>query len=397
MSRINLPWNRFRRQQYRRVLKMPRRLKLLYLVTEDWYFISHRLSLAIAAKAAGFDVSVATRVQCHGDTIRDAGIGLLPISLSRSGLHPIREFRSMAELVTLIRGESPDLLHNVAMKPITYGTLAARLSGTKAVINAIMGLGWTFSSESAKARMLRPLIKIALRNALSGVKTRVIVQNKDDASVLSNQRLVRPEAIRLIRGSGVDPKAYSTRAPPPGPPLVVLPARLIVSKGILEFMQAAALLKSDGIDARFALVGAPDTASPAAVTCEMIQPYVRAGQVEYWGWRDDMAQVLNIASVVCLPTFYGEGLPKSLLEAAASARAIVATDVPGCREVVHHGENGWLVPPCNTEALARALRESIARPELCARYGAAGRLMVEREFSLDAVIKQTLALYNELI
>jgi glycosyltransferase involved in cell wall biosynthesis len=162
-------------------------------------------------------------------------------------------------------------------------------------------------------------------------------------------------------------------------------------------MQAAALLKASGIEARFALVGAPDKGNPAAVTFEEIETYARAGQVEYWGWREDMTQVLNMASVVCLPTFYGEGLPKSLLEAAASGRAIVATDVPGCREIVRHGKNGWLVPPRDVEALAGALKEAIAQPELCARYGNAGRRMVEREFSLDAVKEQTLAVYRELV
>ena len=376
---------------------MARRPKLLYLVTEDWYFVSHRLPLAIAAKAAGFDVSVATRVQDHGDAIRNAGLNLIPISLSRSGLHPIREFRSIAGLAKLIRGVSPDLLHNVAMKPVAYGTLAARFHGPKAVVNALMGMGWAFSSDSAKAQMLRPLIKVALRTALSGVDTRVIVQNRDDATLLTDLRLARPEAIRLIRGSGVNPNAYSTQAPPPGPPLVILPARLIAPKGIFEFMQAAALLKAEGIDARFALVGAPDAANPAVVTREVIEPYTRAGQVEYWGWREDMAHVLSMANIVCLPTFYGEGLPKSLLEAAASARAIVATDVPGCREIVRHGENGWLVPPRNASELASALREAITQPELCTQYGAAGRLMVEREFSLEHVIKQTLDTYRELV
>ena len=375
---------------------MARRPKLLYLVTEDWYFVSHRLPLAMAAKAAGFNVLVATRVQNHADAIRDSGLRLIPISLSRSGLHPFRELQSVAELVRLFREEAPDLVHNVAMKPVGYGTIAARFSKSTAIINALMGLGWVFSSDTAKARILRPLIKIGLRHALSGKQTRVIVQNKDDAKLLIDQRLAPHETIRLIRGSGVDPAAYSQERPPLGPPLIILPARLIIPKGIREFMQAAVLLKAEGIEARFALVGAPDIENPAAVTSEEIEPYVQAGHVEYWGWREDMAQVLNMTRVVCLPSFYGEGLPKSLLEAAASARAIVATDIPGCREIVRHGENGWLVAPRDVEALASALKAAIAQPELCARYGAAGRRLVEREFSLDAVTEQTLAVYQEL-
>jgi glycosyltransferase involved in cell wall biosynthesis len=178
--------------------------------------------------------------------------------------------------------------------------------------------------------------------------------------------------------------------------LVVFPARLLVDKGVEEFLCAAAILKREGVRARFALVGEPDPANPASVSAERIETLANAADAELWGWREDMPDVFAEAGIVCLPS-YREGLPKALLEAAASARAIVATDVPGCREIVRPGENGWLVPPRDAPALAAALREAIARPELCARYGAAGRRMVEREFSLDTVIKDTLAVYGELV
>jgi glycosyltransferase involved in cell wall biosynthesis len=371
------------------------RPKLLYLVTEDWYFVSHRLPLAIAARAAGFDVSVATRVAKHGALIRDAGLNLIPLDFSRSGMNPLAEARSLVELRALYRRERPAIAHHVALKPVIYGSLAARQAGVPGTINALMGLGWTFSSDSAKARLVRPLIRIALRFALDGPGKRLIVQNKDDAALLVAQRLVPADAIRLVRGSGVDPAAYATTAPPPGAPLVVLPARMLSEKGVMEFMQAAAMLKEEGIHARFALVGEPDPANPSTVAPETISRFVSAGQVEYWGWREDMSRVYSEASLICLPS-YREGLPKALLEAAACARAIVATDAPGCREIVRPGENGWLVPARDAPALAAALREAIARPDLCARYGAAGRRLVEREFSLTSVIEQTLAVYHEL-
>ncbi len=371
--------------------------RLLYLVSEDWYFVSHRLALAVAAKAAGFDVVVATRVDRQGDKIRDAGLRLIPIDFTRAGLHPLRELRSLYELISLYLREAPDLVHNVSVKPVIYGTLAARCAGTKGIVNAIMGLGWVFSSDSAKARTLRPIVRSALRLALSGPGTRTIVQNADDLAQIISQRLAPPEYVRLIRGSGVDPSKYPTQAPPSGIPLVVLPARLIAPKGVGEFMQAAAILKAEGINARFALVGRPDAGNPTAIPRRAIDAYVDAGHVEYWGWREDMPQVLGAASIVCLPTFYGEGLPKALLEAAAAARAIVATDVPGCREIVRPGENGWLVSPRDAHALAASLREAISQPELCARYGAAGRRIVESEFSLEAIIKDTLAVYHELV
>jgi glycosyltransferase involved in cell wall biosynthesis len=259
-----------------------------------------------------------------------------------------------------------------------------------------MGLGWIFSSDSRKARALRPLVRTALRHALTGRGKRVIVQNKDDAELLVAQGLAPADAIRLIRGSGVDPAKYPAADPPPGVPLVVLPARMLADKGVVEFMQAAAKLKSEGVVARFVLVGQPDPVNPAAIAPELIESFVRADHIEYWGWREDMPRVFFESSLVCLPS-YREGLPKALLEAAASARAIVATDVPGCREIVRPGENGWLVPPRNATALAAALKEAIARPDLRARYGAAGRRLVEREFSLASVIEQTLAVYRELM
>jgi glycosyltransferase involved in cell wall biosynthesis len=373
-----------------------RKPKLLYFVSVDWYFVSHRLPLALAAKAAGFDVSVATHVLRHGEAIRDAGLDLIPIALARSGINPLCELRSVSKLAAIYKRAAPDLVHNVAVKPVVYGSLAARGTRVKGIVNALMGLGWVFSSDSTKARALRPVIRRALRGALSRPSTRTIVQNADDAALLVKQRLTSAEFVRLIRGSGVDPGRYALAAPPPGPPLVVLPARLLIAKGVSEFMQAAAMLKGEGVEARFALVGEPDTDNPAASPREEIEHFVNAGHVEYWGWREDMPQVLREASIVCLPTFYGEGLPKALLEAAASARAIVATDVPGCREIVRPGENGWLVPSHDVRALAATLREAIAQPDLCARYGAAGRRMVEREFSLDTVIKDTLAVYQEL-
>ena len=282
------------------------------------------------------------------------------------------------------------------MKPVIYGTYAARRSGVKNIVNALMGLGWVFSSDSARARLLRPLVEMGLARALSGPQTRTIVQNADDASLLVDRGLAPAKSIRLVRGSGVDPQKYSTAPPPAGPPLVVLPARLLAAKGVREFMQAAAALKSEGVQARFALVGEPDPGNPTAFALKDIDPFVQDGSVEYWGWRQDMPRVFSEASIVCLPTYYGEGLPKALLEGAASARAIVATDAPGCREIVRPGVNGWLIPPRDVGALADALREAIASPDLCARYGAAGREIVEREFSLDAVVAQTLAIYHEL-
>ncbi len=376
---------------------MATRPKLLYLVSEDWYFVSHRLSLAFTAMEAGFDVSVATRVTHHGDDIRDAGLKLIPIELARASLNPLREVRAVGEINALVAREKPDVIHNVALKPVIYGARAARAAGVKGIVNALMGLGWVFSSDSPKALALRPFVREALRRASSAPGTRTIVQNVDDAALLADQKIASRESIRLIRGSGVNPAEYASDDAPFAEPLVVLPARLLIAKGVREFIKAAARLKAEGVKARFALVGEPDIDNPAAISREEILDAVLAGDVEHWGWRQDMPQVFAEASLVCLPTFYGEGVPKALIEAAASARAIVATDVPGCREIVRPGDNGWLVPPRDANALAIALRQAIAQPGLCAELGRRGRHIAEQEFSLDTVINETLAVYGELI
>ncbi len=262
------------------------------------------------------------------------------------------------------------------------------------VVNAIMGLGYVFTSSSAKAQLLRPAVRAALRAALSAKQSRAIVQNRDDREQLIKSQLAAAGSIRLIRGSGVSLTDFKVTPPPAGRPRIVLPARLLHDKGVIEFIEAARLLKRDGVDAEFILAGAPDPLNPGSLTQNEIDGYVREGVVTYLGWRDDMAAVIANAAIVCLPS-YREGLPKALLEAAASGRAIVTTDVPGCREVVEHDVNGLLVPARNAHALAAALHRLIADPVLRGKLAAAGRARVEAEFTLPRIIAETLAVYRE--
>lgn len=372
--------------------------KLLFLVTEDWYFVSHRLPLAVAARARGFDVAVATRVRNDGDAIRDAGLRLIPLDFERASLSPLSESRTLRQLIALYRREAPDVVHHVALKPVLYGAIAARLAGTHAIVNAIMGLGFVFSSSSAKARLLRPGVRRLLKSALSRPGSRTIVQNADDLAFLTGAGVAPPDTVRLIPGSGVDVGLYSHARPPDdGVPMIVLPARLIRPKGVMEFVEAARRLAARGHRARFVLAGAPDPSNPASLSEDDIRGLVESGVVEHWGWRADMPAVLQAATAVCLPTYYGEGVPKSLIEAAASGRAIVTTDTPGCRDIVKHGVNGWLVPPRDVDALTEALREAIVDRERALAYGAHGRALVQSGFSLDDVIRQTLAVYDEVL
>jgi glycosyltransferase involved in cell wall biosynthesis len=373
------------------------RRKLIFLVTEDWYFVSHRFELAVAARRAGYDVVVATRVDRHGERITDAGFVLRPVAFNRSGLNPLEEFRTLMQLVRLYRREAPDIVHHVALKPVIYGSLAARIAGVKGVINALGGLGYVFSSIGLRAKLLRWIVKLALKFALGGKNVRLVVQNSDDRDRIVADGLANAGSVSLIRGAGVDPRAYRQVTVASEMPLVILPARLLREKGVGEFVEAARLLRGQGVKARFALVGKPDLANPTSVSQPEIDAWVSEGIVEYWGWQDDMPSVFSQAQMVCLPTYYGEGLPKSLLEAAASGCAIVTTDIPGCREIVQQGVTGWLVPTRDAKALANTLQQAIEQPGLRAQYGASARALIAAEFSMDRVASETIAIYDGLV
>lgn len=367
--------------------------KLLYFVTEDWYFCSHRLALAVAAREAGFDVTVVTRVREHGETIRLAGLALVPFDISRSGMNPVYELMTLWRLYGVYRRTCPDVVHNVAMKPVLYGSLAARLAGVRGVVNALAGMGWLFTSAGGRARVIKHWVRVALGRLLTrGI---AIVQNPDDAKFLSRLGVPRDQ-IRRISGAGVDLVRFQPGPEPIGVPLVVLPARLLWDKGVGEFVQAALILRSLAVRARFVLVGDPDPANPASVPAAQVADWVQSGAVEHWGWSNDMPGVFTRAHVVCLPS-YREGLPKALIEAAACARPIVTTDVPGCREVVRNGENGLLVGERDPLALAQALRYLIENRGAREEMGKRGREIALAEFSSEKIITETLAVYRELV
>jgi len=371
--------------------------KLLFVVSEDWYFHSHRLPLAEAALAEGFDVTVATRVTRHGDAIRQAGIRVIPIGMRRRSMNVIDELRSILELRRVVAAQRPDIIHNVALKPVLHGSIAARLSGRVGVVNAIAGMGYLFTSSAPRARLARPLVTLALRVLLDGRANRVIVQNPEDLAFLVERRMVRRDHIRLIRGSGVDTTKFMRTGESAGTPVVMLASRMLRDKGIPDFVAAARLLLDEGVAARFVLVGGPDPGNPASIPEDELRKLVDRAGIEWWGPRSDMPAVIGEAHVMCLPTTYGEGVPKVLLEAAACGRPIVATDVQGCREVVRSEVNGLLVPPREPVALAQAIRRLLSEPATRSRMGEAGRNLVQSEFSIEHVTAATMAIYRELL
>jgi len=369
--------------------------RILYVVTEDWYFCSHRLPLAQAAVAAGYEVAVATRVGGEAQRITAAGIDVHPLRLSRGSHGPLDAVRAVIELYRLYRRQRPDIVHHVALKPVLFGSLAARLAGVPAVVNALAGLGYVFSSRDLRARLLRPAVEAAYRMLLAGHGRRVILQNDDDLALLGARRLIPLPQTVVIRGSGVDTARFAQVPEPQGTALVVLPARMLRDKGIVEFIEAAQRVKARGIAARFALVGDVDPDNPASIEPARLRQWHAEGVVEWWGWREDMQDVFAQSSIVCLPS-WREGLPKALIEAASVGRPIVTCDVPGCREVVRHDDNGLLVPPRDPAALAEALAWLLAEPGVRARMGARGRWRAVSEFSMEGVIARTLALYAQL-
>lgn len=369
---------------------------IVFLVTEDWYFWSHRLPLARAARAAGARVIIATRVERLRAAVEKEGFDLVALPWRRRSHNPWSEARAFLAIVALYRRERPDIVHHVAIKPVVYGSIAARVARVSARINAIAGLGYVETSREPRARVLRGVFNSALRFAWSGRGVHVIVQNPDDREALSHTGLVPPSRVHLIRGSGVDIARFVPSPEPPAPPVrVVYGGRLLWSKGIRELVDAARMLRTRRVPVEVVLVGDPDPENPESIPADAVKSWVLDGLVRHERWTDDMTSVWRDAHMAVMPS-YREGLPKALLEAAACGRAMVATDVAGCREIARDGVNALLVPPRDAGALADAIEKLAQDAPLRARFGAAGREIVVNEFAESIVVKETLALYRSL-
>jgi glycosyltransferase involved in cell wall biosynthesis len=365
-------------------------------VNEDWFFLSHRLVLARAVRDAGAEVSVAAGDTGKAGAIRAEGLAFTALPISRAGTRPWEEARTLLSLMRLYRRIRPDLVHHVSPKPVLYGSLAARAVSRAAVVNAISGLGYAFTS-AWRATLLRPIVTLLYRAALAHPRSRTVFQNHEHYHQFIEAGLIRRDRAVMIRGSGVDCDLFRPTPEPTGRPVVVLAGRMLWDKGIQEFVDAARHLRASDAAVRFALVGWRDPDNPRGVPEAQLEAWAREGVVEWWGHREDMPAVLAAATLVVLPTSYPEGTPKILVEAAACGRAIIASDAPGCREVVRHDVNGLLVPLRDGAALARAIETLVAAPALRARFGRAGREIAVAEFSDRLVVRQTLALYRELL
>lgn len=361
--------------------------KLLFLVTEDWYFCSHRLPVARAARDAGFAVGVATRVREHGEAIRAEGFALHPLGWKRRGDGIVGGLRAIAEIVRLYRRERPDILYHVALKPVLFGGVAARAAfGRRAppVLSAVMGLGTT-----AAAAWRKRALGWALRGVAGG--GHVIVQNPEDRAALTRFGFAA-ERIALIRGSGVDTAHFAALPDPVGQGVTVaLVGRMLRSKGVLDAVSAIRKLRAGGMAVDLILAGTADPDSSDSLSAAELAELEREPGIQWLGHVADVREVWRRAAIALLPSSYGEGVPKSLLEAASCARPIVASDMPGCREVVAPGETGLLVPPHDVAALAASVAKLAGDPALRRRLGVAGRARAIAEFAEGAVAKQTVA------
>ncbi len=377
--------------------------RLLFIVTEDWAFLRHRLPMARAALGMGLRVAVATRVSDHAEAIRALGIEVFPTTVERAGLSPSKDLEYLAELRRILGVFKPDLIHNVAAKPILYGTLAARLSAPRAgIVNAFTGLGILFTGDgrgrrSLKSRILGTVLTGVLRLLCRNRRVHMLVQNADDRDFLLSRGIGRPARMTLIPGSGVDLEQFPATPEPPAPPVrAVLVGRLLKTKGVEEFAQAAQILRDRGHEIRMVLIGAPDDGNPTSVTRDQLEAWVRDGIVDWPGETKDIAAVWAGAHIAVLPS-YREGMPKSLLEAAAAGRPMIATDVPGCRELVKPEQTGILVPVGDAAVLADAIDRLAADPAMRARMGAAARHDAEQIYAADKVGGRIVALYKTVL
>ena len=372
-------------------------MKLVFVVNEANFFMSHRLPLALEALTRGDAVVVICGVHTGEDRLAEYGLAYATVPLSRSGVNPWTEIVSFRHLLRLYREIKPDLVHHVTIKPVLYGTLAARLCAVPGVVNAIPGMGFVFTRRGYWAKLRRAFVNTLYRLALSHKNMRVIFQNREDLRSFISNAIVKREETVLIRGAGVDLAQFEPTPEPAGAPIFVLVARMLRDKGVGEFVEAAQRLQGKYPDWNFWLVGDVDPGNPASLSIEQLQTWDNIGTVQWLGQRDDVSELLKASHVLCLPSYYREGLPKTLLEAAAASRAIIASRVAGCLEVVTDGVTGLVVEPRDVEDLTAAMARLGNDAPLRARLGRAARAKAEAVFSIEDVVEDTFVVYQQLL
>lgn len=376
-------------------------MKFVLFANTDWYLYNFRRSLALELQSGGHDVLLISPPGEYGQKLLEMGLKWRPLPMERRSLNPARELWLLAYLVRLFRREAPDVVHSFTVKCAIYGSIAARIAKVPVRVNAVAGMGYVFASDDLKARFLRYPVFIFLRVALAGVGCRLILQNPDDVQEFLSAGLIERDRVRLIRGSGVDLAKFSPSVRAQGKEdgstwVVLMAARLLWDKGVSEYVECARKLRDRKVNVRMILAGMPDDGNPAAVSRAHLEGWAHEGLIEWLGHVDDMPTLLNEIDVFVLPSFYREGTPRSLIEAAGCAKALITTDMPGCREVVSDQDTGLLVPPRDAGALAVAIEKLVSDPELAHRLGVAARAKALAEFDERSVIARTIEVYKEI-
>ena len=374
--------------------------KLLLNLTEDWFFCSHFLERALAAKKAGYSIFVLSRQSLNKDVLDNYGVKFISVPFDRKSTNPFYEFYVLIKIILIYKKVRPDIVHHVALKPVIYGSIAARICRIKSVINAPVGMGYVFTSDNIKAKILRPLLKILFKfliNSHNGINKRnkVIFENNDDLNYFINLKAVDPKNACIIQGAGVKIKQTFQPQKNKKIPTIALVARMLKDKGINEFVEASKIVNREKILGNFLLVGDIDPGNPSSLKRQTLAKWNDDKIIKWLGWMDNVGEILKKTDILCLPS-YREGLPKALIEGAAYGLPIVTTNTVGCKDVVEDGVNGFLVPIKNVDQLSKRILELIKSKDLRNKMGKASFNIASRKFSSEIINSQTLDVYNEM-
>lgn len=367
-------------------------MKIILSATTSWNLYNSRMGLAKALKERGDEVIFLSPHDKFTRFLLDEGFRWVHFPLRPRGKNIFQEIASILFMISFYRREQPDLVNHFTPKGVIYGSIAAKIAGVQAVFNTITGLGYVFSDNSNK--ILKTLVMLLYPIALSNTIT--VFQNPDDQILFQEKRIVDPKKNFLIRSSGIDMARFKFAPQVKDNPVkVLLSSRFVEEKGIRYFVEAARILKAQNTNIRLILVGQPEENQPTSITFAEIKQWVNDDLVEWWGWHNKMEEIYPKAHIICLPTYYMEGVPKVLIEAAACGRPLVATDVSGCREIVQNGKNGILVPPKNAPVLADAIKRISEDAELRNEMGRRSRELAVANFSVEKVVTDYFAIYEK--
>ena len=371
-------------------------MKLLMVVNHDWFFLSHRKAIAVAALNEGWDVTIVTCNTGRFDDIRALGLKAIDLPINATGKNLVEEMRTFRFLRKLYRKEKPDVVHHVGLKNILWGGLAAKLTGIRGVVNAVSGLGVMFSGE--KKSLMAGGVMAVMRYSHRRKGIRVIFQNHEDEALFLKSHITQKENSVLIKGSGVDLNEFSFTPDPGGSPIkVMFTARMLREKGVVVLAKAAEMLRAEYENKVVFMLCGKLSDNPKAMKKEEVEALCDGKYIQWLGHRDDVKELLKQCHIMAFPSYYREGVPKSLIEATAIGRPIVTTNSIGCKDTVDDGVNGFLIPVKDSKALAEKLRVLIEDPQLRAKMGEASRRKAEKEFSIETVIEKHLATYASLV